>query len=127
MSLSRTDSVTMIYPNVQAAKQWWIETFDGKEVKVPSTWDCSLPSNIALKLPGYDEPTILLSSRGEVEQAGFDRFSFVVPLCCDKLKKAQEHLSGRGSLAGSIQDDGDTQVFEIHGIESNVIEICREP
>jgi len=46
MSLSRTDSVIMIYPNVQAAKQWWIETFDGKEVKVPSTWDCSLPSNI---------------------------------------------------------------------------------
>jgi hypothetical protein len=55
----------MTYPNVQAAKQWWIETFDCKEVKVPSTWDCSLPSDIALKLRDYDEPTILLSSRAK--------------------------------------------------------------
>lgn len=73
MSLFYTDSVTLAYSNVEGAKRWWIEAFDCKVAKVPPDWDCPLPSDIALQLPGHGAPTILLSAKAEVEQAGFDR------------------------------------------------------
>jgi hypothetical protein len=63
-----------------------------------------------------------------LEEAHFDRPSLVATVIfCDKLKKAHEHLSGRGVLAGPIQDGGDMQFFEIRDIEGNLIEICKEP
>ena len=88
----------------------------------------SAPSDVALSLPGDSEPTILLSARSEVEEAHFDRPSAVATVIfCDKLKKAYEHLSGRGVLAGPIQDGGDMQFFEIRDTEGHLIEICKEP
>jgi len=122
-----TDSITLSYSNLETAKQWWINAFDCKVAKVPSYWDNSLPSDVALKLPGQDEPSILLSSKAEIEQAGFDRTSPVVSdIFCDKLKKAHEQLSGRGANPGPIQDGGDMEFFEIRDIEGNLIQICKE-
>ena len=95
---------------------------------MPPDWDNPLPSDIALKLPGDAAPTILLNDRAEVQQTGFDRSSPVVPVIfSDKLKNAHEQLSSRGVLAGPIQDNGETQFFEVRDIEGNVIEICKEP
>jgi len=76
-----------------------------KVVRVPQDWDNPLPSDVALILPGDSEPTILLSAQSEVEQARFDRPSPVATVIfCNKLKKAHEHLSSRGVLAGPVQD-----------------------
>ena len=73
MGLFHTDSVALSYSNVEAAKQWWIDTFGCKVVRVPQDWDNPLPSDVALTFPGDSEPTILLSAQSEVEQARFDR------------------------------------------------------
>jgi hypothetical protein len=123
-----TDSVVLSYADIQGAKQWWINAFDCKVVKVPPDWDNPLPSDVALKLPGDEGPTVLLSARTEVEQAGFDRPSPVVSVIfCDKLKKAYEQLTSRGILVGPVQDGGDTQFFEIRDTEGNLFQICKEP
>ncbi|MGO9083903.1 MAG: VOC family protein [Candidatus Sulfotelmatobacter sp.] len=128
MALFRTDSIALSYSNVEAAKRWWITAFDCKAVKVPSDWDNPLPSDVALKLPGDDEATILLSDRAEVERAGFDRPSPVASdIFCDKLKKAYEQFSSRGIGPGPIQDGGDMQFFEIRDPEGHLIQICKEP
>jgi catechol 2,3-dioxygenase-like lactoylglutathione lyase family enzyme len=128
VGLFRVDSVALSYSDVQAAKQWWIDTFGCKIARMPPDWDNPLPSDVALALPGDNEPTILLSAQSEVAQAHFDRPSPVATsIFCDKLKKAHELLSSRGILAGPIQDAGDMQVFEIRDPEGHLIEICREP
>jgi hypothetical protein len=122
-----TDSVTLVYSDVEAAKRWWIDAFDCKMARVPPDWDCPLPSDVALQLPGHGAPTILLSAKTEVEQAGFDRPSPVASVIfCDQLKKGHEQLTSRGVLPGPIQDGGDTQFFEIRDTEGNVIEVCKE-
>ncbi len=123
-----TDSVALSYSNVEAAKQWWIDAFGCKVVKVPQAWDDPLPSDVALTLPGDSEPTILLSAQSEVDQAHFDRPPPVATsIFATNLKKAHEHLSSRGVLAGPIQDGGDMQFFEIRDSEGHLIEICKEP
>ena len=123
-----TDAVALTYSDVQTAKQWWINAFDCKVVKVPPDWDNQLPSDIALMLPRNDQPAILLSARAEVEQEGFDRPSPVVSVSfCDKLKQAYDQLSGRGIVLGPIQDGGDTQFFELRDSEENLIQVCKEP
>ena len=128
MGLFQTDSVGLSYSNVEAAIQWWIDTFGCKVVRVPQDWDNPLPSDVALILPGDSEPTILLSAQSEVEQARFDRPSPVATVIfCNKLKKAHEHLSSRGVLAGPFPDGGDMQFFEIRDTEGHLIEICKEP
>jgi hypothetical protein len=48
MGLFRADSVALSYSNVEAAKQWWIDTFSCKVVRVPQDWDNPLPSDVAL-------------------------------------------------------------------------------
>ena len=122
------DSIALIYDNVPAAKQWWMNAFDCKAVPVPSDWDNPLPSDVALKFPGNDEPAILLSARTEVDKAGLDLTSPVVSVIfCNKLKKAHEQLSGRGILVGPIQDGGDTEFFEIRDTEGNLLQVCKEP
>ena len=122
-----TDSLGFTYSNIEAAKQWWIETFGCKVAKVPADWDNTLPSDVALKFPEDDEPTILLSAQKEVDQAKFDRPSPVVStIFCDKLKKGQEVLSSRGILVGPIQDGGDMQFFEICDTEGHLIQVCKE-
>jgi hypothetical protein len=128
MSLFYTDSVTLAYSDVESAKRWWIEAFGCKVAKVPSDWDCPLPSDVALQLPGHDAPTILLNAKAEVEQAGYERPSSLASVIfCGKLKKGHEQLTSRGVFVGPIQDGGDTQFFEIRDTEGNVIQICKEP
>jgi hypothetical protein len=127
MALFRTDSLVLCYSNVVAAKQWWIETFDCSPAKVPADWDNPLPSDIALKLPGDAEPTILLSDRAEVQKVGFERQNDHPIIFSDRLKKAREYLLSKDKAVGPIQDGGGTQFFEIRDGESNVIEICKEP
>jgi hypothetical protein len=128
MALFYTDSVALAYSDIEAAKRWWIEAFECKQAKVPPDWDCPLPSDAALQLPGHSAPTVLLSARAEVERANYDRPSPLVSVIfCLKLKKGHEQLLSRGVLAGPIQDGGDTQFFEIRDPENNVIQICKEP
>ena len=125
MALFWTDSIVLCYSNVDAAKQWWIDAFDCKQAKLPG-WDNPLPSDVALKLPGDDEPRILLSDRAEVQEAGLEPPTHPI-IFCNKLQKGYEYLLGRGVVSGPIQDGGDTQFFEIHDAEGNVVEICKEP
>lgn len=127
MPLFRTDSIVLSYSNLEAAKKWWIDAFDCKVVNVPPEWDNRLPSDIALKLPGYEQPTILLCARAEIEQAHLDVPSpLASDIFCNKLKKAHEHLSTRGVNPGPIQDGGDMQFFEVHDSEGNLIQVCKE-
>ena len=122
-----TDFLAFTYSNIEAAKHWWIETFGCKVATVPADWDNTLSSDVALKFPEDDEPTILLSTQREVDEAKFDRPSPVVStIFCDKLKKGQEVLSSRGILVGPIQDGGDMQFFEIRDTEGHLIQVCKE-
>src|SRR5207247_2032368 len=67
MPLFYTDSVTLAYSNVEGAKRWWIDAFDCKVARVTPDWDCPLPSDVALRLPGHSAPTILLSAKEAVD------------------------------------------------------------
>lgn len=128
MGLFHADSVVLSYSNVEMAKQWWIDAFGCKVVRVPEDWDNPLPSDVALALPGDQEPAILLNSQSEVEHAGFDRPSPIsTVILCDKLKKAHEHLSSRAVLIEAIQEGGDMQFFELRDTEGHLIQICKEP
>lgn len=124
MALFSVDSLAMCYSNVEVAKRWWIEQFECKQMEAPEDWDDPLPSDVALRLPGDDEPTILLSNRREVRDAGFERTNEHPLLFSSKLKKAREHLISKGSAPGLIQDAGGKQFFEVRDPEGNRIEIC---
>ena len=126
MALFYTDFLSLVCGNVQAEKKWWISTFDCKEVKVPTDWDCQLPSDVALQLPGADFPTILLSERSEVAAAGYERQNDHPIVFCTNLRKAHEHFRGKSVPPGHIQDSG-AQFFEVRDPEGNVIEICKGP
>lgn len=126
MALFWTDSIVMLCSSVDAAKQWWIETFNCKQEKLPN-WDNPLPSDVALKLPDHEEPTILLCDQSEFKNAGLTAPATVPILFTDDLKKAQNHLAERNVLTGPIQEDGETEFFEIRDPDGNLIEICREP
>lgn len=124
MPLFYGDSITLSYSDIEAAKRWWVEAFDCKVVKVP--WDCSLPSDVALELPGHVAPTILLCAKTEIEEAGYDKPSpLACVIFCQKLQKGRDELERRG--AGPTEDGGDTQFFEIRDPEGNLIQICKEP
>jgi|ERR1039458_1484011 hypothetical protein len=127
MSRFCTDSLGLNYSNLALAKKWWIEVFDCKQTKVPPEWDCPLPSDVALKLPGYDEPTILLSDTAEVQNAGYERSNDHPILFCNKLTSAQECLTRRGALPGPLQSARGMEFFELRDPEGNGIEICKEP
>jgi hypothetical protein len=128
MALFYTEFLSLACSNVEAEKQWWIAAFDCKETPVPANWDDPLPSDVALKLPGADEPTIMLSDKAEIVRAGYENRENDHPLVfCTNLKKAHEYLRGRIALAGPIQDGGGTQFFEVRDPEGNTIEICKEP
>lgn len=127
MPLLWTDSIALCCSNVAACKQWWIDSFDCKQAKVPAEWDCVLPSDVALTLPGHDVPAILLNDWAEVRKAGYEASKDRPIIFCSKLKKAHDYLRGRGVAAGPIQHGGGTEFFEVCDPEGNVIEVCREP
>ena len=127
MALFSTDSIALCYSDLTAAKRWWMKSFGCKAVKVPGDWDCSLPSDVALQLPGYDVPTIALSDWNEVRNAGYERSNDRPILFCRNLAKALEHLQHEGAAPGPLQQSGGTEFFEIHDPEGNIIEICTEP
>jgi catechol 2,3-dioxygenase-like lactoylglutathione lyase family enzyme len=126
MALFWTDSIVLYSSNVEQAKRWWIEVFDCKQAKVPADWGDPLPSDVALKLPGQDKPSILLSDRAE-RPVGLPSATERPIIFCNKLKKVYEYLEGRGAAPGPIQEGGGTQFFEVRDPEGNVIEICKEP
>jgi hypothetical protein len=118
------DSIVLVYADVLAAKKWWITAFDCKELPFPSDrWDNPRPSDVALKFPGTDEPTVLLSSRSEGGEPSEHPIIFT-----SKVKKAYEHLRARGVVAaGPVHDEWGIQLFQITDSEGNAIEICKEP
>ncbi len=126
MALFYTDFLSLACSNVDTEKQWWITVFKAKETKVPVDWRCPLPSDVALKLPGVDQPNILLSDREEIERAGYDRQNDHPLIFCANVKKAHEYLKGKAT-AGPIQEGGGTQFFEVRDPEGNAIEICKDP
>ena len=126
MALFSTDSLVMCYSNVEVAKRWWIEQFECKPTGLPRDWDDPLPSDVALRLPGDDKPTILLCDQREVREARFERANDHPLLFSPRLKKAREHLISKGSAPGLIQDAGGKQFFEVQDPEGNRIEICEE-
>ncbi|MGH2360332.1 MAG: VOC family protein [bacterium] len=125
--LFETESLVFCYSNVEAAKRWWMEAFDCKQVALPEYWDDPLPSDVALQMPGDAEPMVLLCDRGEVERGQRAMPATVPIIFSGKLRKAYEHLLNRGVLTGPIQDSGDTRFFEVRDLEGNVIEICSGP
>src|SRR5580704_5559934 len=106
MPLFWADSIALCCNNVGIVKKWWIDSFDCKEAPLPAEWDCQLPSDAAIKLPGQKEPTILLSDWAEVRDAGYARSNGHAVVFCSKLAAAQQHLSGKGVVTGPIQDGG---------------------
>ncbi len=123
MPLFWTDSIILAYSDVAAAKKWWIAAFDCKEAMLPQDWDNPLPSDVALKLKGSEDPTILLSSISEGREPSEHPVIFTA-----NVKKAYEHLRGHGVIAaGAVHEEWGTELFEITDSEGNVIEICKEP
>ena len=125
MGLFSADSLVMCYSNIEVAKRWWIEVFECKQVEVPADWDDSLPSDVALKLAGDDEPTILLCDQREALKAGFERANDHPLMFSARLKTAHDHLASKGAAPGPIQT-GRKRFFEIRDPEGNVVEICEE-
>ena len=125
MGLFSADSLVMCCSNVEVAKRWWIDQFECKQTEEPKNWDDPLPSDVALRLPGDDEPTILLCDQREVREARFERTNQHALLFSSKLKKAREHLISKGSAPGFIQDAGGIPFFAVQDPESDTIEICE--
>ncbi len=126
MALFSVDSLVMCYANIELAKRWWIHQFECSQTSAPGDWDDPLPSDVALRLPGHDEPTILLCDQQEVRDAGCERTNPHPLLFSSKLKKAREQLVSKGSAPGLIQNAGGKQFFEVQDPEGNTIEICEE-
>jgi hypothetical protein len=123
MALFYTEFLDLVCKDIQAEKKWWIATFDCKEVAMPN-WDDPLPSDVALKLPGADEPTIQLRDKTEAQYYDHSDHPLIF---CSNVKKAREHCLSRNLAPGPIQDGAGTQFFEIRDPEGHVIEICKEP
>jgi Glyoxalase/Bleomycin resistance protein/Dioxygenase superfamily len=121
------DPICLVYSSLETAKHWWANTFDCQQVEIPEYWDSPLPSDVALRFRGEEEPTITLSSRSEADSKNIKPMSTVPIIYSDKLRKAHEHLVSRGTLPGDIQTGGDVQFFEVRDPEGNTIEICEEP
>jgi hypothetical protein len=100
-------------------RDWWVRTFDARVKRIPADWDDTTGSDVALQLPGSDEPTVVLSSA--VERG--DR-----PLLfCRKIEKARDWLVRRGVQIGEQEETGGTRFFTVQGPEGVVIEVCEEP
>lgn len=123
MGLFYTDSLVLSCTDLIQEKQWWFQAFECREIDRPAEWDCPLPSDVALKLPGAATATILLCDRNEVTQAGYERQNDHPILFCRNLKKAHQQLQGR---PGPIRTNSGPSYFEVTDPDGNSIEICAE-
>lgn len=89
---------------------------------MPPDWDEPLPSDVTLKLPGNESPTVLLGSRSEGRGSSGHPVIFT-----GKVKKAYEHLRARGVATGAVHEEWGTEMFKVTDPEGNAIEICKEP
>jgi hypothetical protein len=126
MGLFHTDSLVLCCTDVSSEKEWWIRTFKCTEVKRPAGWDCPLPSDVALRLPGAEVATVLLCDRRELKQAGYERENDHPILFCRSVKKAHEELRGRGVMVSPVHRTGGMSYFEVADPEGNSIEICED-
>jgi len=127
MALFRTECISFDYANLDAAKRWWIEVFECKQVPLPE-WNDPLPSDIALKLPRFAfEPSILLRDRSEAGPAEDATPVRNQMIFCERFEKAHEYLGSWGGTVDPIQDVRGGKFFHIRDCEGNVIEICKEP
>ncbi len=120
------DFIELEYSNLEAANRWWTENFDCQRT-AHRNCDDPLPGSIALKLPGDEQPSILLVSRAERQKAGYAPPDEHPILFCRKVGKAHHYLTGKGASPGLIEESGGTKHFDIRDPEGNVIEICEEP
>jgi hypothetical protein len=116
-----TEFIGLSYVDLTAAKQWWMRVFRCKETAVPDGWDDSMPTDVALILPGAEDPTILPRLRDGV--AGVD--SEHPLLFCGNLSKAHDYLSQLGAEPGPMQEVGGKQFFEVIDPEGHAVEICE--
>lgn len=122
MALFYTEYIALDYANIEAAKRWWVQVFDCKTARVRPDWDGLLPSDITLKLPGDEQPAILLRDR--TESAPTEEHPI---LFCTQIEKAHEYLRSRGPAPSPIQELGGARFFQIRDRKGHVIEICEEP
>jgi hypothetical protein len=101
MPLFWADSIALCYSDVTAAKRWWMQSFGCKDAKAPVDWDCTLPSDAALQLPGDDRPTILLSDWNEVREAGYERLNDHPIVFCRKISGSAGSSPTRRRRAGT--------------------------
>ncbi len=127
MLLFRTDSLKMCYEDLEAARQWWVQTFDCRQVSAPAHWTYLLPSDVVLAVSGALMPVIVLSSLAEEEAARLERADEHPILFTNDLRNAREFLARRGLAPGPIQSGAGPQYFLIRDPEGNAIEICEEP
>lgn len=127
MGMFFVDSASLDCTSVDTAKQWWIRMFDCRAVTPPEDWDDPLPSDVALIMPGEEEPTILLTKASERRQAGLAPSPERPIVFCRKAKKAHSFLERKGANPGPIEEQGGAKFFEIRDPEGTVIEICEEP
>src|SRR3569833_4627585 len=118
-----TEFIAIACASIEVEKRWWVETFDCRQAPLPD-WDDPCPSDIALKLPGDQEPTILLRARSEAGGHLQERHPM---LFCRNVRKAIEYFAKRGIPASELRDGGGVDYFEVRDPEGNVIEICEEP
>ncbi|MCW5965132.1 MAG: hypothetical protein KIT83_13920 [Bryobacterales bacterium] len=126
MQMFWTDSVVLPCSDVNATMDWWIRHFDCKRVPVPSDWDSTLPSDVALQLPGNDHPTILLSAQAEVDEAGVPMPENPI-LFTSHVKRAREYLIARGLAPSAIAESGGALYFDLSDGLGHTVEICQEP
>jgi hypothetical protein len=87
-------------------------------------WDEVLPSDIALRFPGAEQPVIAISDRREAEQAGRTGPNEIQRLWTPDLDRAREDISAHGVAPGPIEG-GRVRCFKVNDPEGNVIEICE--
>ena len=122
--LFHAESVALNYSNLGVAERWWADVLGCKRVELPD-WDDPLPSDVAMRFAGSEEPSILLSDRLEVEQAGYERPNQRHMIWTSNLDNALQELQGRGASSGEIQT-GRVRFFELRDPEGNVLELCED-
>lgn len=126
MGLFWTDYLVICYSDVEAAKKWWISVFECKQTKIPADCDDPGPADVALKLPGAEEPTIQLCEKSDPKEDALARSERRPLLFTSQLKKAHDQLPRRGVAATPIEEGEGIEFFTVRDLDGNAIEICSE-